>query len=150
MSIRQAHRGTPHLRVVGTKKTVVERFLSKITVQSNGCWLWTGYRNQDGYGIFRVKGQSLKAHRWGYEHWRGPVSSGKELDHVVCDTPACANPWHVEPTTHQANVLRGDGPTAQNARKTHCPEEHEYAPDNVIITTTGGRRCRTCDRVRKR
>jgi hypothetical protein len=32
--------------------------------------------------------------------------------------------------------------------KTHCPQGHPYAGDNLLFTTAGGRRCRTCTRAR--
>ena len=35
-----------------------------------------------------------------------------------------------------------------NARKTHCPQKHEYTPENTLIGKDGKRRCRTCRRTR--
>lgn len=35
-----------------------------------------------------------------------------------------------------------------NARKTHCPQDHEYTPENTLIGKDGKRRCRTCRRTR--
>ena len=31
-----------------------------------------------------------------------------------------------------------------NARKTHCPQGHEYTPENTYAYEAYGRRCRTC------
>ena len=31
------------------------------------CWSWIGWRNQDGYGRFKVSGRKLSAHRVSYE-----------------------------------------------------------------------------------
>jgi len=33
--------------------------------------------------------------------------------------------------------------------KTHCPQGHEYSPDNVAFSNTGARRCIICDRASK-
>jgi hypothetical protein len=36
------------------------------------------------------------------------------------------------------------------ARKTHCPQEHEYTPENTYISKAGSRMCRTCSREKMR
>jgi hypothetical protein len=33
-----------------------------------------------------------------------------------------------------------------NANKTHCPQGHEYTPENTALSKTGRRACRTCRR----
>lgn len=35
-----------------------------------------------------------------------------------------------------------------NSKKTHCPQGHPYAGDNLRIMANGNRRCRECDRIR--
>lgn len=35
----------------------------------------------------------------------------------------------------------------RSANKTHCPQNHEYTPENTRIIANGGRRCRTCIRA---
>lgn len=114
------------------------------------CWIWSGARTEFGYGLISVFGQSRLAHRWFYEHERGPVSPGLELDHL-CNHPWCVNPDHLEPVTPEENVrratLRGTGVGA----RTHCPEGHEYTPENTyIIPQTGSRSCRLCKQIRNR
>ena len=73
---------------------------------------------------------------------------------AVVRNPACVNPAHLEAVTHRENVLRGAGVSAIQARKTHCKHGHEFTPENTMKVRTpsgnGGRRCRTCDRIRKR
>jgi hypothetical protein len=84
------------------------------------CWFWTGnvvtnprYK-QHKYGqfTFNIKGRfgwkskSRAAHRIAYEAVHGPVPSGLELDHL-CENKLCVNPEHLEPVTHQENVIRG-------------------------------------------
>lgn len=32
-----------------------------------------------------------------------------------------------------------------NARKTHCPQGHEYSKENTHVDKTGRRHCRKCD-----
>lgn len=48
--------------------------------------------------------------------------------------------------THKVNVLRGSGPAAVNATKTHCPHRHPYSPENTKVDLLGRRVCQTCRR----
>src|SRR6185503_14186177 len=89
----------------------VERFLAKVAVDEvSDCWVWVAGRFSNGYGCFKLRGGSRLAHRVAYTTWRGPIPDDKVLDHVVCDSPPCCNPWHTEPRTTAQNVLREDGP----------------------------------------
>jgi hypothetical protein len=89
------------------KKPGLERFLSYVSVQENGCWLWTGGKNGDGYGNFRDENRvSRGAHRWSYEYFVGPVPQGLDLDHL-CRNRACVHPEHLEPVSHRENGHRG-------------------------------------------
>lgn len=131
------------------------RFAAKYEVEpESGCWVWISTLDKDGYGRFSVRFDFMQAHRWSYEHYRGPIPSGLVLDHVVCDRPGCVNPWHVEPRTAGQNVLRGSSPSAKNARKTHCIHGHELVPENVYSPPKAPRRrlCRICiaERHKKR
>lgn len=113
------------------------------------CWNWRGSVN-DGYAIFSVqcdrktKWKRYRAHRFIYELMRGPVPLGLVLDHL-CRNRACVNPEHLEVVPNKVNVLRGVGLTAQNARKTHCKNGHEFTPANTRFIRPRGRGCKTCD-----
>ena len=124
------------------------RLLNKIAPQSNGCWLWTGAPSTNGYGMFRLSNprRLLYAHRLFYELLVGPIPDGLEIDHL-CRNRACQNPDHMEPVTSQINTLRGNGPAAQHARKTHCPKSHLLYGENLYINPQGGRCCRECHRI---
>lgn len=95
----------------------------------------------------RVDYRLRHTHIWAYEAWIGPVPHGLELDHL-CRIPSCCRPDHLEPVTHQVNVLRGTGVAAANAIKTACPAGHEYTADNTYLRKKPNgrtaRRCRTC------
>lgn len=53
----------------------------------------------------------------------------------------------MEVVTRGENVLRGEGPSAKAARKTHCPNGHEYAGENLYVNpNTGYRLCLACQR----
>ena len=126
-------------------KTEAERFWEKVE-KSATCWLWTSAINWGGYAKFRIGKRDVYAHRWAYEHIVGPIPEGMDLDHL-CRVRRCVRPDHLEPVTHQENVLRGEGIAARQAQKTHCPKGHEYTPENTR-TYRGHRYCRTCSRER--
>lgn len=127
----------------------MERFEDSFIPEPNtGCWLWIGTRRGKGYGAFRTKGRQVAAHRFAYESHIGPFPAGAVTDHR-CRVRCCVNPWHLEPVTNTENVLRGIGPTAANAKKTHCPQGHEYTEENTTRKRLG-RHCRACNRAYKR
>ncbi len=125
------------------------RFWAKVGVSTeDSCWWWNGYVNRKGYGRFHVSVEAgaVQAHRFSYELRHGSIPAGMTLDHL-CRNRACVNPDHLEPVTNRANVLRGDGPTAENAVKTHCPRGHAYTAENTYRKPGSGYRiCRRCGR----
>ncbi len=133
-----------------TAPPLEERFWEKVYLPpcEEDCWLWTAHRAR-GYGRFWLDGRLVPAHRWAYEQEVGPIPKGLQLDHL-CRNRACVNLGHLEPVTNRENVLRGNGLTAQQARRTHCPQGHSYDVANTYTDPTGGRRCRECERLRDR
>ena len=131
-------------------REVVLRFFDKVEHDpTEGCWLWMACKS-DGYGQFSVDGRMWASHKWSYEQIHGPVPKGLVLDHLVCDDRACCNPEHLLPSTNPDNILRGNGPAAINARKTHCIRGHKFTPENTYINSTGNRKCRECRRAHAR
>lgn len=149
-------KGQPFMFVAGhqNRQDPERRFLRKVTIAPNGCWLWLGQIAPNGYGKFWVREEqnNIGAHRWAYEHWRGPIPGGLEPDHL-CRVRHCANPWHLEVVTHKENSLRGKSPAAENARKTHCKRGHPLQGKNLLIVKTKQgktRHCRVCVNERNR
>lgn len=132
--------------------TAAERFWSKTAIQPNGCVEWTRCKDGSGYGSFRVDGKSVLAHRWAYEwaNGAGSIPDGLQLDHL-CRNRACVSPKHLEPVTARENTLRGEGPSARHAVKTHCDNGHEFSDENAYRPPpskrypNGRRKCRACD-----
>ena len=124
------------------------RLARKIKVDPSGCWLWTAYKTQNGYGQFSIEGRGRYVHRVTYVNRYGPVPKGLTLDHL-CRTRHCVNPDHLEPVTNTENVLRGEGWAAKNARKTHCLQGHEFTASNTYVSW-GRRNCRVCKLTRNR
>lgn len=124
------------------------RFQSKYVVQDDGCWQWNGAKVGHGYGVLGVEVGSRLAHRLSYEHFKGPISEGLTIDHLCMNT-ACVNPDHLEAVTNQVNNSRGSSMSAMHARKTHCPQGHEYTSANTYMHR-GSRHCRACHVIRER
>lgn len=134
-----------------TKSDPLGRLLKRVAVDGNGCWVWRGWRDLDGYGRIsrgRKSEGSVSTHRFAYELLKGPIPQGMQIDHL-CRNRGCCNPDHLEVVTCRVNLLRGDTFQAANVAKTHCPRNHEYTPENTYITTRGGRSCRACETLRR-
>lgn len=72
----------------------VERFWSLVERGDPGsCWLWRGHRNPGGYGVHKLGGRRVAAHRVAYRITRGVI--GDLLVMHECDTPSCVNPDHL-------------------------------------------------------
>jgi len=130
-----------------------ELLLSEVRVTETGCWLRERSISTKGYSRWEKKVSpwpyKWPAHRVYHEFFKGPIPEGFEPDHL-CRVRHCVNPDHLELVTKKENILRGIGPAAENARKTHCPQGHAYAPANTYRSSRGERVCRTCKRARDR
>ena len=126
--------------------TLLELHPDKVRVEADGCWTWTAGKT-DGYGRVRYLGRKWLSHRLAFLLAEGYTPPRPlVLDHL-CRNRACCNPDHLELQTPSENTV------AQNhyyRNKSECPKGHPYDGDNLIIRADGKRRCRTCDRARKR
>ena len=136
------------MTVASLPKQVADRI--EIDAKS-GCWIWTGAKRggsprEGHYGGLSVGGKQMYAHRYVYELLVGPIPHGLVVDHL-CRVRRCVNPAHIEPVTERENLIRGNGVSGINSRRTHCAQGHEFTPENTHIDPRGHRRCRTCNRV---
>ena len=103
---------------------IKESFLVKIDKQSpNECWEWKAAKLRNGYGRFWDGKNNVLAHRFSYKTFIIPISEDQHLDHICCNR-GCVNPDHLQILTNKENVLKGNGPTAKNLRKTICKRGH--------------------------
>jgi HNH endonuclease len=112
-----------------------------------GCWVWFKLVDKDGYGRFNMWGKSRRAHRVSYEHFN-MVKADNVLDHIVCDNKSCVNPSHLELSTIKDNTLRGNAPSAVNARRVTCDAGHEFDGEWYDKKGKRHRRCSKCQSQR--
>jgi hypothetical protein len=127
------------------------RISSKINVDPiTGCWIWGASKNISGYGWIRSKGNMRGAHRVVYELLIGELDFKIHLHHI-CENTSCCNPYHLEPVTRKQHASRHPlVPMALELKsRTHCPQGHEYTPENSM-PRTGGKRCLICHRAQSR
>jgi len=83
---------------------LIERFLAQVD-QGPQCWVWQGL-TQNGYGLLRLNGVQLRAHRVAY-HWLiGPLDPSLTIDHR-CRVRSCVRPDHLEMVSLAVNGSRG-------------------------------------------
>jgi hypothetical protein len=126
------------------------RFFSKVDIYFGigfePCWNWKSPLD-NGYGRFWLQNRTALAHRISYLFFKGEIPNGKQLDHL-CRNRSCVNPNHLEAVDIKTNVLRGIGPSAQNARKTHCKQNHLLSGENLFVNNRNQRVCKECHKVR--
>lgn len=80
-----------------------------LPVTESGCWLYTGYLNAHGYGIYTAKERQsevhrkFRIHRLFYSRFIGDIPDDLCLCHT-CDVPSCVNPKHMFIGTRKDNV----------------------------------------------
>lgn len=90
--------------------TSLEKVLSNKTVV-DGCWIWKGGKDKDGYGIVSVNNKSVRVTRYIMSQM------GENIEKLcvchTCDTPSCINPKHLFVSTNAGNTkdrqLKGRG-----------------------------------------
>ena len=89
-------------RSCGAEIIWTDRFWSKVDYCGD-CWLWTGARVTDGYGVFWLDGRNVAAHRLSWSIANGPIPDDGQILHH-CDNPPCVKPAHLYCGSHADNM----------------------------------------------
>ena len=89
--------------------TLDERFWSRVDrAGEDECWLWTGAKLQNGYGVIAVgpRGETkqIYTHKLAYQLAKGTKVEEQGVIRHSCHTPLCCNPNHLSNGTHAQNV----------------------------------------------
>lgn len=134
------------------KGTAGERFLAKLDQRGEDeCWPWTAGRANEYGSFYPIPRRPVKAHRFAYELFVGPIPDGLQIDHL-CSFKLCCNPSHLEPVTRAENGRRAwaRGEQAPRPKPTGCKNGHPYDDSNrpyvrpATSTTPGAWQCRIC------
>lgn len=119
----------------------IDRLRALTSIDERGCWVFSGFTDNDGYGRLKVDGKNVSAHRFSYEHYHGVcIPDGYVIDHK-CFNPSCTNPNHLECVTPSENSKRARHP---NKLKTHCVRGHPLEGDNLYLSKDNWRYCKAC------
>ena len=80
-------------------RPIEESYWKLVVVNPEGCWGWSGWTNNRGYGVVRRR----YAHRLSFEIHHGAIPSGQIIMHA-CDNPPCLNPEHLRIGTQHDNM----------------------------------------------
>lgn len=82
------------------------------------CWIWTGFKDKDGYGGLSVNNKPMRAHRYSYRLHNKDFNETLNVLHH-CDTPSCVNPSHLF-----------EGTTADNNADMHAKNRYKIGEDH--------------------
>jgi hypothetical protein len=107
-----------------------DKFWAKINKNGpNGCWEWTGVRDNRNYGTLYRLGKFWFAHRYSWF-----IHNGEFTQPVIrhkCDNPSCANPAHLEEGTMADNVRDRDSRGRTGSRPLHNPSSRKLTDDQA-------------------
>lgn len=92
-----------------TEEEFIETFWASVdkTSDPQGCWLWCGFKDFEGYGYVKKWGKRLRVHRLAYLLTGHTIPEGLILRHSehCVGKRHCCNPDHLTPGTVTDNTL---------------------------------------------
>ena len=84
-------------------ETFWDRVEKHVNIDENGCHLFTGCLNHDGYGRIGKDGKNVYVHREVFRKHNPEIEMTGVIMHS-CDTPNCVNPEHLKHGTVADNI----------------------------------------------
>lgn len=107
--MRSRHRRPPKFTSLQPTPKDIVRLCQKLRVNEHGCWIFTGHKDDKGYGQFWISKRAHWAHRVAYAIFRGDIPADMTVDHkpsTCC--PSCCNPAHLQLLTVEENTAKGN------------------------------------------
>ena len=107
------------------KKNTMETFWSRIDRQGpDECWNWTGTIGNHGYGVMRLEGKYILAHRKAYFQHYGH-DAPHDVDHI-CRNRRCVNPAHLREATRGQNLANSPSRTTLPKGVSFCKQTKKF------------------------
>jgi HNH endonuclease len=103
-----------------------------------GCLLWTGGRNDSGYGFLRWMGRNWLAHRAAWVARHGSIPKGLFVCHR-CDVRNCVNPEHLFLGTHEDNMADRAEKMSRRLRRRKGTRHHVAKSPDILQIRMWGR-----------
>jgi len=135
------HPGVVILHIGATVRIFTEEAFWSNVVKTDACWFWTKYKNKKGYGLFKIKGRTVQAHRIAFELICGRIPTGYVIHHE-CDSKHCVNPLHLVPLTKAKHA------GLHHPRQQFCSRGHALVEGNLYHHPDGRRNCIICTKMK--
>ena len=86
--------------------TMEDRLLWYSVKTEDGCWEWTGFVSDNGYGVTTDNdlGTGRLAHRVAFKVLKGEDVTDADVIHHTCSNSICINPEHLQKIDQLSNV----------------------------------------------
>lgn len=137
----------PRGRVSRTEEQTKRVMLSRRRITTQGCWLWMGCTESNGYGTIYFDHKQWQVHRLSLKFFKPDEynDSLMSLHKNECSSKLCFNPDHLYAGTVLDNTRDAiEAGIHPSVKKDSCKNGHEYTSDNTYTVPTGGRQCKIC------